>query len=119
MSLALVAHSGGPTAVLNASLFGIWEEARRHSQITTLYGARFGIAGILNEQFIDLSAQQPQTMESIGRSPASALGTSRREVESADLERVVSILRARNIRYLFYTGGNGSMGTASQIDRLA
>jgi 6-phosphofructokinase 1 len=119
MSVALVAHSGGPTAVLNASLFGIWEEARRHSQITTLYGARFGISGILNEQFTDLSAQQPQTMASIGRSPASALGTSRREVESADLERVVGILRARNIRYFFYTGGNGSMGTASQIDRLA
>ncbi|HEX4773241.1 MAG TPA: diphosphate--fructose-6-phosphate 1-phosphotransferase [Bryobacteraceae bacterium] len=119
MSAAVVAHSGGPTTVLNASLFGIWEEARQHPEITALYGARFGIAGIINDQFVDLFAQPTALMESVSRSPASALGTSRREVESADLEQVLHVLRRHNVRYLFYTGGNGSMGTASQIDKLA
>jgi ATP-dependent phosphofructokinase / diphosphate-dependent phosphofructokinase len=119
MSVAVVAHSGGPTTVLNASLFGIWEEARKRSEFTALYGARFGIAGIINEQFIDLFAQPPALMQSISRSPASALGTSRREIESGDLEQVLRMLQKHRVRYLFYTGGNGSMGTASQIDRLA
>src|SRR3954449_5621956 len=119
MSVALVAHSGGPTTVLNASLFGIWQEARRQPKITALYGARFGIAGILSAQFIDLLKQSPALMESISRSPGSALGTSRREIDSPDLEQVLAVLRAHGVRYLFYTGGNGSMGTASQIDRLA
>lgn len=119
MSAALVAHSGGPTTVLNASLFGVWEGARKHPEITALYGARFGIAGIIDEQFIDLFAQPAALMQSISRSPSSALGTSRREVESADLEQVLRVLQKHGVRYLFYTGGNGSMGTASHIDRLA
>jgi 6-phosphofructokinase len=119
MSLAVVVHSGGPTPVLNASLRGVWEQARRCPQITSLYGARFGIAGVLTEQLTDLFAQPPELMESVGRSPASALGSSRREVEPADLQHVLDVLRAHDARYFFYTGGNGSMGTASQIDRLA
>jgi 6-phosphofructokinase 1 len=116
---AVIAHSGGPTPVINASLLGIVEEARRHPQITALYGARFGIAGILSEDFIDLYRQPEATLQAVARTPSSAIGTSRREVGTADLERALDVFRAHGIRYFFYNGGNGSMGTAHQIQSMA
>lgn len=116
---AVVAHSGGPTPVINASLLGIVEESRLHPQITALYGARFGIAGILSEDFIDLYRQPEATLQAVARTPSSALGTSRREVGTPDLERVLSVFRAHDIRYFFYNGGNGSMGTAHQVQSMA
>jgi ATP-dependent phosphofructokinase / diphosphate-dependent phosphofructokinase len=119
MAIALVAHSGGPTAVINASLLGVVEEARRHRRIDGLWGARFGIDGILREDFADLSRLSAEKLQAIGRAPSSALGTSRREVTPAEVERLVGILRARDVRHFFYTGGNGSMGTAAQIAAAA
>ena len=76
----LVAHSGGPTAVINASLVGIIDEARRHREVTRLYGARFGIDGMLRADFIDLFEQDAGTLAAVARSSASALGTSRRAI---------------------------------------
>lgn len=116
---ALVAHGGGGTAVLNASLAGVIEESRRHTEITNLYGARYGLAGILREDFIDLFRQSDETVSRIARSPASALGTSRHDATPDDLIRTLEILRRHDVRYSFYAGGNGSMGTASQLDLLA
>lgn len=115
---AVVVHTGGPTSVINASLLGVIEEARKHSEISRLYGARFGFDGVLHEQFVDLFAQTEETVNAIGHAPSSALGTSRRELSEQDLERIVSILRTREIHYLFCTGGNGSMETARQLDEL-
>jgi len=115
----LVAHSGGPTAVINASLLGVVEEARKRSAFSALYGARFGIQGILRGEFFDLFAQPEATLRAVSEAPASALGTSRLEVGEAELEHALAVMRTRNIRYFFYTGGNGSMGTASQMERMA
>jgi len=119
MNVAIVAHSGGPTPVINASLLGLVEEARLHPEIGALYGARFGLPGIFREDFIDLFAQPEDLMHRIGASPASALGSSRYEVSQADLSRVLAIFRSRNVRFFFYTGGNGSMGTAMQLKQAA
>lgn len=112
---AVVAHSGGPTPVMNASLAGVIEESASHPEITSLYGARFGVDGILTENFIDLLQQSRETIEAVSRTPSSALGSSRREIKDADLDRVLDIFAAHTVRYFFYTGGNGSMGTAQQI----
>jgi 6-phosphofructokinase 1 len=112
---ALVAHSGGPTAVINASLAGVVEEARRQPAITRLYGARFGIEGMLGGDFTDLLALDASTLAAVARTSASALGTSRRTATDADIDRVLAQYRAGDIRALFYTGGNGSMGTAHQL----
>jgi 6-phosphofructokinase 1 len=84
---ALVAHSGGPTAVINASLVGLIQEARRHAAITGLLGARHGVDGILEEDFVDLFAQAPERLEAVAQAPSSALGTSRRALTDADLDR--------------------------------
>lgn len=117
--VAVLAHSGGPTAVLNASLLGVVQEAAHHDCIRTLYGARFGINGILAEEFVELSRVPEAKLRSISRTPSSALGTTRRESGPADLERLLEVFRAHGVRYFFYNGGNGSMGTALQLDCAA
>jgi len=116
---ALLVHSGGPTPVINASMAGVVEEARRHPQIGGLYGAAFGISGALNEDFFNLSAQSPATLEAIANTPASALGTSRMELDDRALDALLAVCRKREIRYLFLTGGNGSMATAAHIAAAA
>ncbi len=118
-NVAVVAHSGGPTPVINASLLGVVEEARLHTKIGALYGARFGLPGILQEDFIDLLAQPQDLIDRVGLAPASALGSSRYEASPADLLQVLSIFRSHDVRYFFYTGGNGSMGTALQLNQAA
>lgn len=116
---AVLAQSGGPTPVLNATLLGVVEAARLHPEIAALYGARFGIVGVLEQDFIDLFRQTEETLHAVARSPSSALGTSRRELTDADLLRILDVFHEYNVGYFFYNGGNGSMRTAHQIQTLA
>lgn len=116
---AVIAHSGGPTAVINGSLLGAIEEARLHGEISRFYGARFGIGGILEQTFVDLLQQPPDLLNRVCRTPGSALGSSRHEVTEKDFARVLQIFQNHGVRYFFYTGGNGSMGTALQLERAA
>jgi len=115
----LLVHSGGPTPVINASLVGLVEEARLHSEITGLYGAAFGLEGVIQEKFFDLFAQSEEALHAIAAMPSSVLGTSRLNVGDAGIEQVLRVCRAHQIRYLFYTGGNGSMATAARIAATA
>lgn len=119
MATAVVAHGGGPTPVLNASLAGIIAECRNHPQITSLLGARFGANGLVSDDFVDLSAADCRTIGALRCTPGSAIGSSRRKIQADGYHRILQVLRGRDIRYLFYTGGNGSMDTAMRIDRNA
>jgi len=116
--VAVVAHGGGPTSVINASLAGVIEQARAEG-ISSLLGARNGIAGVLEDRFLDLFAQSPERVEAIAATPSSALGTSRMSVADADYERIIDVFRRRGVRWFFYNGGNGSMYLASQVARAA
>ena len=117
---ALIAHGGGPTSVINASLAGLVEECRRTGHFSALYGARYGMHGVLDEEnWIELLAQDPALIRAIGDSPGSALGSSRRDLSVDDYDGILSIFRRREIRSFFYTGGNGSMSTALEIVRLS
>jgi 6-phosphofructokinase 1 len=116
---AVVAHGGGPTPVLNASLAGIVAESRRHAAITALYGARRGAIGLLEDDLCDLSTTDSITLEALSHAPGSAIGSSRRELQAADCVQIVDVMRHRDVRYLFYTGGNGSMDTAWRLGRFA
>ena len=115
----LIVHSGGPTPVINASLAGLIEEARLHPEVTGMYGAAFGIEGILKEDLIDLYAQDAATIRAIGGMPSSALGSSRKDLSDEEVERVVRVCGTRGIDCLFVTGGNGSLGMADRIAREA
>lgn len=116
--VAVIAHGGGPTSVINASLAGVVEQARRVG-IPSLLGARGGIAGVIDDNFIDLYAQPPERVEAVASAPSSALGTSRVSVAPAGYERILDTFRRRGVRWFFYNGGNGSMYLASQVARAA
>lgn len=115
----LIAQGGGPTAVINASLQGVVEEAKKHSQIKGIYGARFGVEGLLNKDFIDLGKEPAGKISGLSRTPASALGSCRRKLVQKDFPVVLEILKEYNIRYFFYNGGNDSMDTCNKISLIA
>jgi 6-phosphofructokinase 1 len=116
----LVAQSGGPTAVVNASVAGVVTEALNHNCIEEVYGGLHGVLGILNEEFIDLAAESQQQIRALRSTPGAALGTCRYKLKKQqDFDRVLEVFKAHNIRYFFYCGGNDSQDTADKISKLA
>jgi 6-phosphofructokinase len=119
----VVAQSGGPTHVINSSLRGVIEAARDFDRIGTVYGARHGIEGVLKEELIDLTAQDPREVALLRYTPvAGAIGTCRyklRQTHEEDFERVIEVFRAHEVGYFLYTGGNDSMDTAHKVAGLA
>ena len=116
----LVGQSGGPTAVINASLAGVVSEALNHECIEEVYGALNGVLGILQEDLIDLAAESQQAIRGLRYTPGAALGTVRYKLKKQqDFERVLEVFKAHNIRYFFYAGGNDSQDTADKISKLA
>ncbi|ACB74686.1 6-phosphofructokinase [Opitutus terrae] len=116
----LVGQSGGPTAVINASVAGIVAEALNHECIEEIYGALNGVLGILQEDLIDLAAESQQQIRALRHTPGAALGTCRYKLKKqSDYERVLEVFKAHNIRYFFYIGGNDSQDTADKISKLA
>jgi 6-phosphofructokinase 1 len=115
----LVGQSGGPTAVINASLAGVVEEAKRHSEIGELYGAVNGVEGLLEEEMVDLRAEDDQTISLLPDTPSAALGSCRRKLTDADYDRLLAVFKAHDVRYLCYIGGNDSADTSHRIGRFA
>ncbi|MDQ7844475.1 MAG: 6-phosphofructokinase [Armatimonadota bacterium] len=115
----VVGQSGGPTAVINASLAGVIQEAVQHEEITGIYGMRHGVEGLLREELIDLEAESAETVELLKHTPSAALGSCRHKLEEADYGRLLEILRAYDIRYFLYIGGNDSADTSHRLARLA
>jgi len=115
----LVGQSGGPTAVINASLAGVIEEAKRHSEIGELYGAVNGVQGLLDEEMVDLRAEGDESIALLPNTPSAALGSCRRKLTDADYDRLLAVFKAHDVRYLFYIGGNDSADTSHRIGRLA
>jgi 6-phosphofructokinase len=115
----IVGQSGGPTAVINSSLQGVIEEARRHLEIKGIYGMLNGIEGVLNENIIDLRKQLGLTIKGLSSTPSAALGSCRHKLSPDDYTKILNVLRAHNIRYFFYIGGNDSMDTSHKISQIA
>jgi 6-phosphofructokinase 1 len=116
----LMGQSGGPTAVINASICGVIQEALRHSEIEGIYGAQHGILGVLQEDLVDLRQEDAEEVEALKWTPAAALGTIRHkladpEQDSSEYERIFQVFEAHNIRYFFYAGGNDSMDTINKV----
>jgi len=123
----LVAQSGGPTAVINASVAGVIQEAGRHDCIEEIYGGLNGILGILNETLIDLNEEKAKSIEGLKHTPAAALGTCRYKIDfkkkpekaAKDMDRLFEVFQAHNIRFFFYAGGNDSQDTTNKIHQEA
>jgi 6-phosphofructokinase len=107
----LVAQGGGPTAVINQSLVGIILESRKYKSIENVYGALHGVAGIINEEFIDLSQETSENLELVAQTPCSALGSTRDKPDEVYCAKIIKSLKAHNIQTFFYIGGNDSSDT--------
>ena len=116
---AVVGQSGGPTAVINASLVGVIEEASKHSEIETLYGAVHAVAGIVKDEFIDLGKLSADELELAAASTCAALGSSRDKPDEEYCAKIFDVFKKRNIGYFFYIGGNDSANTAHIINTMA
>ena len=115
----VIGQSGGPTAVINQSLVGAVLAARRQPNITGILGARHGIAGIMKEDFIDLTRQSAEQLELVATTPAAALGSVRLKPGRAECGKVFEVFRKNDVRYFFYIGGNDSAETAHIIAEMA
>ena len=115
----LVAHGGGPTAVINCSLQGVVEAARDSGRVDKIYAARFGAEGILKGDLIDLTDVPAETIAKLRHTPASAIGSCRRKLTDADCPTVLETLKKFNIDCFFYNGGNDSMDTCHKVNELA
>jgi len=116
---AVVGQSGGPTGVINASLVGVIEEAKKHPEIQNIYGAIHAVAGMVKDQFIDLGKLSAGTLEVVAASPSSAIGTSRDKPDAEYCGKILEVFKKRNIRYFFYIGGNDSANTAHILNTVA
>lgn len=115
----LVAQGGGPTAVINQSLAGVVLEARRFSQVTAVYGAIHGVRGIINEDFVDLGRETARNLERVGDTPSSGLLSTRDKPDADYCARMFKVMRAHDIRYFFYIGGNDSSDTVRIVNEQA
>jgi 6-phosphofructokinase 1 len=120
----IVAQSGGPSPVINNSIRGVVETCfAMPEKFGIVYAAWHGIEGVLKEELLDLSAQPREEVALLRTTPAAgAIGTCRyklKESQAEDFARVIEVLKAHDVGYFFYTGGNDSMDTANKIATLA
>lgn len=111
----LVIHGGGPTAVINASLFGAILEAQKHPEIGRIYAAQGGMGGLMKEKLIDLTDLSAEQLKGLLQTPGSAIGTSRDPLKENDYELIAQILQKHSIRYILMNGGNGTMDTCGKL----
>ena len=115
----LVAQGGGPTAVINQSMVGVALEARRFRQVERVYGARHGVRGIVDEDFLDLTQETSANLELVAATPSSALGSTRDKPDVKYCQEIFKVLRAHEIEHFFYIGGNDSSDTVRIVSHEA
>ena len=116
-------QSGGPTSVINTSLYGAIKEAKRHPDlIGHIYGSQHGVEGLIDDDLIDLGLEDDEQIELLLQTPGSILGTTRRklpkDIHSEEYMKIVETLKKYNIGYVFINGGNDSMDTCNKIAKL-
>ena len=115
-------QSGGPTAVINASAYGVIRAALDAEEITKVYGAAHGIRGVLDDKLYIMDEESPEELKLLLNTPSSELGSCRYKIadpekDDTDYRRILEIFKKYNVRYFFYNGGNDSMDTCNKISR--
>ena len=115
-------QSGGPTAVINASAYGVLKTALESDAITNVYGAAHGIRGVLDDRLYDIRQEDPDELRLLLHTPSSELGSCRYkmadpEADDTDYRRILEIFQKYDVRYFFYNGGNDSMDTCNKINQ--
>lgn len=119
----IIGQSGGPTAVINASVLGAVHAALESGSITRVLGAAHGIKGVLADQLYDMGQEDPAELEYLKYTPSSALGSCRYklpdpDVDDTEYKRILEIFQKYDVRYFFYNGGNDSMDTCNKISKF-
>src|SRR5512136_1047286 len=115
----VVAQGGGPTAVINQSLAGVVLESRKFAQVVSVYGAVQGVRGIISEEFLDLTQETTHNLEQVAITPASALLSTRDKPDEKYCQEIFQVLKAHDVRYFFYIGGNDSADTVHIVNEQA
>lgn len=125
MKNIIVGQSGGPTAVINSSVAGVYKKAKELG-IDKVYGMVHGIEGFLKENIIDLGEylDKDENYELLKRTPSAFLGSCRYKLPKIDgneelYEKIFNILEKYKIDALFYIGGNDSMDTIKMLSDYA
>ena len=113
----IIIHGGGPTAVINASLYGAIREAQESPEVERIYCAIGGTGGLLNDKLRDVTNLTDDVLRGLLSSPASAIGSSRDALEAPEYEAMVGKLKKYGIRYVLMNGGNGTMDTCGKLQR--
>lgn len=118
----LLAQSGGPTAVINASAYGVFKTAFEHDCITRVLAAQHGIRGVLDDDILDIDKEDKRNLKLLMVTPSSAIGSCRYkmkdyEEDGTDYRKILEIFKKYDIRYFFYNGGNDSMDTCNKISK--
>jgi 6-phosphofructokinase 1 len=116
---AVIGQSGGPTSVINQSLVGVVQEMKKAGLVDQLLGARHGVRGIVNDDFIALNDVKDELLERIAQTPAAALGSTRDKPDQAYCEKIFKSFAKHDVRYFYYIGGNDSADTARIVGELA
>lgn len=114
----LIVHGGGPTAVINASLYGALtaaEEAKAKGKVGHIYAAKNGTGGLLKKELLVLDDVPEEKKRLLLQTPGSAIGTSRDELEQKEYEAMADILLEKEIGYVLFNGGNGTMDTCGKL----
>lgn len=118
----IIGQSGGPTAVINASAYGVIRTALDADCITKVYGAAHGIRGVLDDKLYIMDQEDERELELLKNTPSSELGSVRYKIadpdkDDTDYKRILEIFKKYDVRYFFYNGGNDSMDTCEKISR--
>ncbi|MEM1165125.1 MAG: 6-phosphofructokinase [Planctomycetota bacterium] len=116
---AILAQSGGPTAVINQSLVGVVEGLRGVEAIGKVLGARHGVRGMIEEQIVELHDLPQDRLDRVAATPSAALGSTRDKPDAAYCEKIFAVLQKLDVRYFFYVGGNDSSDTCRIVNELS
>ena len=118
----IIGQSGGPTSVINASAYGVIRTALDSDVITKVYGAHYGIKGVLNDELFVMDEEDKEELDKLMWTPSSALGSCRYKMkdpdeDDTDYKRILEIFKKYDVRYFCYNGGNDSMDTCNKISK--
>jgi len=119
---AVIGQSGGPTAVINQSLVGAIEgllAAQKDGKIGKILGAKHGVRGIINNEFLSLDNLSRELLDRVAQTPSSALGSTRDKPDEAYCQKIFDSFKKNNVEYFFYIGGNDSADTARITAEMA
>ena len=122
MANCIIAQSGGPTSVINASVVGLIKANKDHKLYDKVFGGINGIEGILSEHFIDLTNVSEEDLETFKFTPSSGLGSCRYKLKSYETDeeeykKLIEICNKNDIKSFFYIGGNDSMDTIAKLSQ--